>query len=484
MNIPAHFVCFKRFARVARSKTPGSYMIQLLEENKGRHTKKIQSIFQELDSAISVLEQKRVTDEWQPFDLFQYEFSYGWRRELHHKLLLLETLGVLKYISDPYLGIGMHVTFQHPYAPREQLVIDLSSLRLKEQYETSKLKLMEEYATQLSDGQRAEAFNEYFYGKQPLLVLALDDTQTVLTEQQQELLKQDNGIHIVEGPAGSGKTTLLVEYIKHLIHFKHVQSERILIMTHYRSATTRIAGIAETFQKEGSELQIKTINNFGEMIFRKHRSLLLRGDKKSYYENDPSVLNPKKDEWKEQQVVNKALVIVSSSNWRHPLWPEGLEVPQTTKHYQSNDNTETECLGSIRRFREYGLFPANTTTKEQITNAAPKLKTDNALLSLHYAVYLEFLQLLGQGKQYTFDDQILFALAILRSQPRLAEEYQNFYEYVIVDELQDFTRAQAELLLLLSQKQKNLLAFGDRDQGDSGEKASRGRYPCDIQSLH
>ncbi len=33
-----------------------------------------------------------------------------------------------------------------------------------------------------------------------------------------------------------------------------------------------------------------------------------------------------------------------------------------------------------------------------------------------------------------------------------------------MDELQDFTRAQAELLLLLSEKQQNLVAFGDRDQ--------------------
>lgn len=33
-----------------------------------------------------------------------------------------------------------------------------------------------------------------------------------------------------------------------------------------------------------------------------------------------------------------------------------------------------------------------------------------------------------------------------------------------MDELQDFTRAQAELLLLLSERQKNIVTFGDRDQ--------------------
>lgn len=418
---------FERFNRATRGKRPGSYMMRLLTADKEKLVEKFKYIFRELDNTIAILEQKHVTDEWQPFDLLQFELDYQERQKFHQKLLLLDILGILKYSSDPYLGIGMRVLFQLPYIPDEQLEVDLSSLRLKEQYESRKLKLMEEYATKYSDAERATAFNSYFYGEKPLLASTSQYARTDLTEQQQELRKRDNGIHLIEGPAGSGKTTVLLEYIKHLVHYKLVPLERILIMTHYRSATNRIADIAGIFQEENGDLQIKTLNSFGEMIFRKYRTLLLRGDKKPYYEDDPHVLY-NEEKWKEQQLVNKALRNISSPNWQHQLWPKDLELPQRGEPYQSNDNVEKQCLESIRRLREYGLFPMPTTTKKEITDALGKSKNNVSTVPLHYAVYLEFLQLMGQAKWYNFDDQVLFALAILRSHSELAKEYQNFYE--------------------------------------------------------
>jgi DNA helicase II / ATP-dependent DNA helicase PcrA len=79
-------------------------------------------------------------------------------------------------------------------------------------------------------------------------------------------------------------------------------------------------------------------------------------------------------------------------------------------------------------------------------------------------VYLVFLRLLSRQNYYTFEDQILFALAILRSRPDIVHEYQHFYEYILVDELQDFTPAQVQLFLRLCREKRHILAFGDRDQ--------------------
>lgn len=460
---------FERFTRVTRGKNPGNYMVRLLTADQDTLIEKIKYIFQELDDVVTNLEQQRVTDELQPFDLLQFALNYPQRQAFHKKLLLLDVLGLVKYSSDPYTGLGMRIFFQQPYVLGKELVIDLSSLRLKELYETRKLKLMEEYAVNISDEERAKAFNTYFYGEKPLLASASQYARTDLTEQQQELLKRDNGIHLIEGPAGSGKTTVLLEYIKHLVHSKHVPLDHILIMTHYRSATNRIADVAGVFQEEYGDLQIRTLNSFGEMIFRKYRTCLVRSDGKPYYkddsEDDLKVLSSEKvREKQQQQIVNKALRNIFSPHWQNAFLPKDLKLPERGEPYQSNDNEEKLCLESIRRLREYGLFPSEKTTKEQIMDALGKWRNNPVMLSLHYAVYLEFLQLMGQAKCYTFDDQVLFALSILRSHPELAKDYQDFYEYVIVDELQDFTRAQAELLLLLSEKQKNLVTFGDRDQ--------------------
>ena len=79
-------------------------------------------------------------------------------------------------------------------------------------------------------------------------------------------------------------------------------------------------------------------------------------------------------------------------------------------------------------------------------------------------MYHAFLQLKGRENTYTFDDQVLFALAILRSNPAITKEYSHFFEYIVVDELQDFTPAQANLFLQLSTVYHNVMCFGDRDQ--------------------
>ena len=54
-------------------------------------------------------------------------------------------------------------------------------------------------------------------------------------------------------------------------------------------------------------------------------------------------------------------------------------------------------------------------------------------------------------------------MAVLRRHTT-TQEYWHFYEYIIIDELQDFTPAQAKLFLQLCTAQRNVLAFGDRDQ--------------------
>src|SRR5207244_896979 len=83
----------------------------------------------------------------------------------------------------------------------------------------------------------------------------------------------------------------------------------------------------------------------------------------------------------------------------------------------------------------------------------------------YYAIYVEYLFLLGEKGIYTYDDQILFALAILRTLPGVSKDYQRLYEHIIVDEFQDFTPVESELVRVLSQEHQNVMVFGDDIQG-------------------
>ena len=74
---------------------------------------------------------------------------------------------------------------------------------------------------------------------------------------------------------------------------------------------------------------------------------------------------------------------------------------------------------------------------------------------------MTFIEVLGEQNLYTFDDQIVLALAILLTNPDILREYQRYFEHVIIDELQDFSPAKVELLMMLCERHANIMAFGD-----------------------
>ena len=74
---------------------------------------------------------------------------------------------------------------------------------------------------------------------------------------------------------------------------------------------------------------------------------------------------------------------------------------------------------------------------------------------------MTFIEVLAEQNLYTFDDQIVFALAILRTNPDILREYQRYFEHIIIDELQDFSPAKVELLMMLCERHANIMAFGD-----------------------
>ena len=457
------FRLLKRFSRSIRFSQPGKFEICLWTDDNSDFSAKLDRIFAALQEAQSLLEQLQVGDEEQVLDLLKIESHYQRRQRLHRALVLLDILGLVKYVGDPSLGLALRVTFKQAYAEREQLAIDLASLRLKETYAKNKLKLMERYATETQQSTRTGVFTSYFYGQSPIIERADQNIRSDLTPEQQSLFHLDKGYHLIEGPAGCGKTTALVEYVKHLVYEKRVPIERIMISTHFNSATNRIAKALEALQEDSSAALATTVNKFGEKIFRQYRLLFRRGDGKPYYENDP--LPVRSEESTLQQdlgLISKALTIIYQGNWQGEPWPHDLERPPIAEPYQRDDGFERHCLEIVKRLRNQGVFPAFSLTQETLLPFLNKSEQNN--LSVYYAVYVLFMELRGKANYYVFDDQILFALAILEANPDIAREYQHFFEHVIIDELQDFTPAQAKLLLIICTLQPSVLAFGDRGQ--------------------
>ncbi len=464
---------FEHFARALRRPRPGIYECKLVaSEKRGGRTigAIVIQIFQELEQVVDRLEVLAITAEWQRFDILEVEPDYRVRQHLHRWLLLLDVLGLIGYQGDPSLGLALSVIFlQLPLPKEDQLSIDLETLRLKETYTKHKLKQIEAYAALEHHTQRADEFDRYFFADKPLIERLDPNLRTDLMSEQEEVARFDGGYHLVEGAAGSGKTTTLVQHVKHLVYERQVPLERIMVATHFHSAVSRIDKQLEVLKEDGSVALTATIGSFGNQIFTRHRLQLRRGDGRPYYANMPSkpLTNPKASSYNstELRVVSEALVLVHSGSWPQQFWPEGLRMPRLVGPYAQNAQTERNMLDSFRRLRQQGVFPACVPTAQEVQGLLGKDSEARQYgASERYAAYMTFLQLMGEKRLYTFDDQILFALAILRLNPGVRKEYRRHYEHVIIDEFQDFTRAAALLLLEICGLHPNALLFGDRDQ--------------------
>jgi DNA helicase II / ATP-dependent DNA helicase PcrA len=81
-------------------------------------------------------------------------------------------------------------------------------------------------------------------------------------------------------------------------------------------------------------------------------------------------------------------------------------------------------------------------------------------------LYPKFSRLLDKERRYEFSDMILWTLRAFEQHPELLRNYQERYQYILVDEYQDTNGAQNQLLSLLINywESPNIFIVGDDDQ--------------------
>ncbi len=86
------------------------------------------------------------------------------------------------------------------------------------------------------------------------------------------------------------------------------------------------------------------------------------------------------------------------------------------------------------------------------------------LLSSTQAVYAEYQKRLKNANALDFDDIIMLTVQIFQKYPEILSQWQNKFEYIMVDEYQDTNHAQYMLVTLLAGGSGNLCVVGDEDQ--------------------
>ena len=260
-----------------------------------------------------------------------------------------------------------------------------------------------------------------------------------LNAQQREAVQAVNGPVLLLAVPGSGKTTVLVARLGYMIYCHKINPSNILTLTYTVAATNDMhQRFCKFFGQElGAKVEFRTINSICAGIIKYYGKMI--GKEPYALESDEKIL----------------LGILSA----------------IYQKYESEYPTESDLKG----IKTLITYIKNMMLSEDEIKALEKEAGCHVL-----EIYKAYCAELKKRNRMDFDDQMVYAYRMLKSAPSLLAYYQDLYPYICVDEAQDSSKIQHEIIALLASKNENLFMVGDEDQSIYGFRAA---YPQALLSF-
>ncbi|CAI3611501.1 UvrD-helicase domain-containing protein [Clostridium neonatale] len=250
-----------------------------------------------------------------------------------------------------------------------------------------------------------------------------------LNESQREAVTTTEGYIRVIAGAGSGKTKALTSRYIYLVNELGISTSNILCVTFTNKATREMKKRIRAVIGDNDTGLISTFHGFCR--------ILLKEDIHTMNYPDNFIVMDTED----MESILKIVYEQANINSRQLTFTKAKEMIGRRK---------------VRNFEHipYVLETDNNKIKEKFLNSK----------SVEDRIFFGYLY--QQKKNYNLDynDLITFALYILRTFQNVREKWQHKLEYIMVDEFQDVSRNQYELVSILSEYHKNLFIVGDPDQ--------------------
>ena len=239
-----------------------------------------------------------------------------------------------------------------------------------------------------------------------------------LNKQQLLAVSKINGPMLIIAGAGSGKTSVISNRIVNLLK-NNVKEKNILALTFTNKAADEMKDrVEKIYEKKLKNLEIMTFHGFGVEFLRKNIEVLPYKKNFSIYDiQDQEILL--KNTFREMEIASaeydlkKLLYMFSNIKSKRIKWID----------------LKDEC--DIDFFKN---------------------------------LYIEYNDYLRICNAVDFDDLISLPKKLLQENPKLLEKYSSKIKYLLVDEFQDTSIDQYELIKILSQKNRNICVVGDDDQ--------------------
>ena len=254
----------------------------------------------------------------------------------------------------------------------------------------------------------------------------MDNIFSTLNDRQADAVRATEGhVRIVAG-AGSGKTRVLAHRYAYLVNEMGIDPANILCMTFTNKAAKEMkTRIAKMVHAEHVNDLVCTIHGFCVKVLR--REIHRIGYPKNFNIID------------EEDVKSLAKQVMEEL---------GLErTAATVKQY----------LNGVQKYK-YDTFyktPLSYIDSIILNQKPPEEETNDVE---------RFIKLQLKAFSLDFNDIILFALHILKKHADAREYWQKQLNYIMVDEVQDCSTTDWEIINLIAQKYQNLFIVGDPDQ--------------------
>lgn len=239
--------------------------------------------------------------------------------------------------------------------------------------------------------------------------------------QEQAIINTEGPLLILAG-AGSGKTRVLTARTAFMLEEKQIAPSSIMLVTFTAKAASemkkRITQYPGMSQGRVNQLVAGTFHSIFYRILCFHE--------REKWSSDKLI----KKDWQREQILKEA----------------GRKLQLDEKEFAYD-----------LALQQIGLWKNSMLTPDKVKAESP-WEEKVALLYKDYETAKE------KQRLFDFDDMLLGCYKLFKEHPDILENYQNRFQYFLIDEFQDINKVQYELVKMLSSKTGNVCAVGDDDQ--------------------
>jgi DNA helicase-2/ATP-dependent DNA helicase PcrA len=305
------------------------------------------------------------------------------------------------------------------------------------------------------------------FNKERLEKKFLEEYERLNEKQREAVDKIEGPVMVIAGP-GTGKTQILACRIGKILLEQQSEPQNILCLTYTDAGVVAMRKrLLQFIGPDAYKVNIYTFHAFCNEVIQENLSLfektsldpitdlekieLFKFLVDTFPKNHP-LKRYRGDVYYEVKNLQKLFSTMKQEGWKPAF------INQKIDEYVAGLSTRDEFIYK----RKTGEFKVGDLKKDRLDDEMGRMERLRAAVN----EFDRFQQLMRQRNRYDFDDMINWVIRAFEENKNLLSEYQEKYQYILVDEYQDTSGTQNKIVELLISywESPNVFVVGDDDQ--------------------